>query len=440
LADTLEEDGNPESAFADSVPPGHVVASVKLDGMTPAETLSPRRATLAPASPASPTVNSEQAATSQASPEEGTRAEEATAAATPSTAAPNTGAALAGPSPSCDLSQGQWLQAPLLLNERCDASAAAIGPRIYLCGGQYDSYHGEEEGWVHERLTSLHLLDASPNEEEELQWGPPLREMDLPRNHATAAACEGMLYVCGGTDGSHSFNSCERYDPSKKRWAELAPMHHRREQLASVELDGKLYVMGGYDESKAFHYTSSTDRDGLSPRASEMEPKNMSSMESFDPSTGRWTEEPPMRARRRGATAGVLGGKIYVCGGMDQDGHRRDTERYDPETQEWTEVAAMSVRRTHAAGAVLDGRLVVCGGYDERDAEGGHVDHDICHDSMEAYDPVMDTWTLLPPMKAPRGGHVAVAVGHKLFVFGGCKDGCSPPTKGGEVFVLPVAV
>ena len=58
-------------------------------------------------------------------------------------------------------------------------------------------------------------------------------------------------------------------------------------------------------------------------------------------------------------------------------------------------------------------RIYVVGGYDDVTE----------FNTLDAYDPVADTWTSMPPMTLPRGGLAAVAVRDHLYVIGGGMEG-----------------
>jgi N-acetylneuraminic acid mutarotase len=60
--------------------------------------------------------------------------------------------------------------------------------------------------------------------------------------------------------------------------------------------------------------------------------------------------------------------------------------------------------------AVLNGRIY---------AVGGQTDCRAATASVEAYDPLSDTWTVQPPLPSERSGHVVAAVNGKLYAIGG---------------------
>jgi hypothetical protein len=59
----------------------------------------------------------------------------------------------------------------------------------------------------------------------------------------------------------------------------------------------------------------------------------------------------------------VLGGKLYVAGGIDDGGSRtNDLSVYDPVSNTWASKAPMSIYRQNGTGAAGGGRFFVMGG------------------------------------------------------------------------------
>ena len=125
-----------------------------------------------------------------------------------------------------------------------------------------------------------------------------------------------------------------------------------------------------------------------------------------------------MPVARSHHTATVVGGKIYVVGGVqvdpDEEGERAAAGRvdaYDPAADSWQQVAPMPTARSSHAAAVVDGNIYVMGGC--------LPGSELFSDALEAYDPVADTWTTLASLSPSRAYHAAAVVDGKLCVFGG---------------------
>ena len=141
---------------------------------------------------------------------------------------------------------------------------------------------------------------------------------------------------------------------------------------------------------------------------------------------------------RQNGAAGVLNGLLYVAGGDTKPAasftRTGSTQSYDPSTTTWTTLANMNVPRTLVAGDAAGGKFFVVGGVDT----GGNTSN-----AVEGYDPspscVPDPnqlppvtcpgtippigWTSYQAMNHARSRHRAVAIGTRLYVFGGDDSG-----------------
>lgn len=147
----------------------------------------------------------------------------------------------------------------------------------------------------------------------------------------------------------------------------------------------------------------------------------MNSAERFDPCTGEWTPLPPMKLKRNGSIAAMLGGRIFVCGGYSA--LHRVVEEYIPSQQRWDAtppVRKLNASRFMAASATLDGRLYIMGGED--------VDTGTVLDTVECLDPRRkkgdsDCEVLPYKLVVPRRYHAAASFADKdkkiLAVHGG---------------------
>eukprot|EP00438_Fugacium_kawagutii_P033305 Skav219634 [mRNA] locus=scaffold628:249122:249826:- [translate_table: standard] len=174
---------------------------------------------------------------------------------------------------------------------------------------------------------------------------------------------------------------------------------------------------------------------------------------------GSWETLPAMLKKREGHSATVFCGKLYVCGGLNdefaQDSGEESVhgtvECYDPTTGAWTHLPRMLTRRYYHACAAFQGRLYVCGGKspDKSGGEGQLA-------TVESFRPSERRWTQMPSMLQERSlqrAHFALkSVNSKLFAHGGscgttieCYEGrggfwieipSSSPTEGGTCMAL----
>lgn len=118
-----------------------------------------------------------------------------------------------------------------------------------------------------------------------------------------------------------------------------------------------------------------------------------------------------MPTERGGGAAAVLDGKIYVAGGRPP--HGSDFAVYDPVADTWKVLPALPTQRNHLGAAAIGGRILVVGGRFEAGFESDRTDR------LESFDPVSNTWTARAAMPRPRGGVNTVAALGCLHVFGG---------------------
>eukprot|EP00964_Phaeocystis_antarctica_P122109 scaffold85766_cov58-Phaeocystis_antarctica.AAC.2 len=260
-----------------------------------------------------------------------------------------------------------------------------FGPRlIYLVGGL------ERVGGVSRTMRAYDpLLDT---------WCE-FSSMATKRYSHAAAALGGKLYVMGGFDqnGSTALDQAEVYDPKADSWQPLPSMPSGRTCFAVAAVAGKVYTIGGENGD----YDSCFD-----------------TLEAYDLISGAWTRLASLPVARSHHAATVVGGKIYVMGGSlamsDHEDADEATDRvdvYDPAANSWQQMAAMPTPKSSHAAAVLGGKIYVTGGLLASTAE--------CMDALDVYDPAADTWTTLASLSQGRAYHASAVVKGKLCVFGG---------------------
>jgi Ca2+-binding RTX toxin-like protein len=142
----------------------------------------------------------------------------------------------------------------------------------------------------------------------------------------------------------------------------------------------------------------------------------------YDPDADSWTALAPAPHAHGDPAAGVIGGKLYVAGGLDAEGAvSASLDIYDPATDSWSTGAPMPTARSQAAGGTVDGKLYVIGG-----SNGSSLA------TVEAYDPVGNTWSSGTPLPEARHGLVAAGIGGLVYAAGGTAAGAA--TDALEVF------
>ncbi len=252
--------------------------------------------------------------------------------------------------------QGHWTTVDSMPTPRDEAASVVIDGKIYVQGGNGDSY-------------ALEVYD--PNTGNWQSRSTPTHN----RNGAVAVQMEGKMYLVGGG------GPIECYDPRTDSWTDLG-YGDQFSWGAGGLINGKLYYAAQYT-LREYDLATGTER-------------IVSGMPS-----GRWY-----------AAYGVIEGKLYVAGGESEGNGwaSNQLEIYDPATDSWSNGAAMPVNLTHAAGAVLDGRLYVVGGY---------FPPFVNSDQVYAYDPGSNTWSTEGTLPFARHGSSAVTLRGKLHVMGG---------------------
>lgn len=134
----------------------------------------------------------------------------------------------------------------------------------------------------------------------------------------------------------------------------------------------------------------------------------LDSVEQYDPATARWRFVAPMLQAFHHAAVASTGDAIYVIGGYPGAAFfpTSGVFRYDVAGDFWTTVADLPRPRGAAAAAAIDGKIYVAGGQPTLT-------------ELLVYDPATDQWRQLAPMPTPREHLAAAAFDGKLYVVGG---------------------
>ncbi len=218
-----------------------------------------------------------------------------------------------------------------------NASAAAIGPLIYVPGG----YDGQDQA-----IAALEVYDIRTD-----TWSVAA-PLPSPAFAYGLTAFEGRLYLYGGSSGVRYLNEVWIYDPTDDAWTAGTPMSSPRGFCAATALNDRIYVVGGYDGASESTLCEAYDpgREG----------------ESGSP----WQRKASLRAPRGGlAVVGAEGYLYAIGGGWTQ--YLGFSERYDPAQDTWTafESPVLGQWRTLGADAVpgLEGAVIhIIGGWSAR--------------------------------------------------------------------------
>jgi kelch-like protein 18 len=72
---------------------------------------------------------------------------------------------------------------------------------------------------------------------------------------------------------------------------------------------------------------------------------SLSTVEAFDPVSGRWAQAEPMSMLRSRVGVSVMRGKLYAIGGYNGTERLSTVEVFDPQHRSWNKVAPMHFKR-----------------------------------------------------------------------------------------------
>lgn len=214
---------------------------------------------------------------------------------------------------------------------------------------------------------------------------------------AGGIAIGDAMYVVGGKGSSGHSKQAYRYDTVGGTWSRVADLPGTAvENPAVTAANGKLYLFGG--STAAFSGA-------------------VAETWTYDPATNAWTRLPDMPTARGGATAQVLGGSVYVAGGMTADGASTAVvERFDLATGTWHPGPTMATARDNPGSAVVDGRLYVFGGRTR--LAGGQTPAPTLG-SVEMFDPATGAWSSRSSMPTARRTMATGVIDGRVILAGG---------------------
>ena len=236
---------------------------------------------------------------------------------------------------------------------RSNVSVSVVDGKIYAIGGSKTKKYQVPRGFGHEseELPTVEMYDLATD-----TWTQKA-DMPTPRKTKTCVV-DGKIYAIGGWSTANEqsqLETVEVYDPKKDTWAKAQSMNHARCSAAISVVNGEIYAVGGigwppnYDPSG--RYLSSL---------------YLSSVEMFNPKTNQWQERTKMSVPKAAHSTSVIDDKIYVIGGYFQEERKLNRlstiEVYDPTTDRWTQESDMLIGKFGHATEVVDGQIYIFGG------------------------------------------------------------------------------
>ena len=156
----------------------------------------------------------------------------------------------------------------------------------------------------------------------------------------------------------------------------------------------------------------------------------LAAVEAYKPSTNAWTKKASMPTPRYWLSTATVGGILYAIGGTSAPYPASfkplsTVEAYDPVTDTWTSKAEMPTPRYGLSISVVDGIIYAIGGTNS-DFIGLSI--------VETYDPVSDTWTSKTDMPTGRGWLSTSVAAGRIYVLGGFPDISFIPLSKVEVY------
>jgi N-acetylneuraminic acid mutarotase len=224
------------------------------------------------------------------------------------------------------------------------------------------------------------------------QWDS-LAPMSISRGHVVAAVLNGKIYVCGGWIGSTATNAVEEYDRVTNTWTNKSPMPTARYCSGIAVVNDLIYVIGGMDMSGSVFAT----------------------VEAYNPVMDTWETKTPMPLARFGPGCAVINDTIYAFGGSTAigGGSTNVNQCYDPVTDSWISKGSMNEDRYCLGGFEYGGKAYSVGGYD----------YHVYHTTVEAYEPVSNSWSYDTPMIYGRQSVAVGVLGEYVYVIGGWNNG-----------------
>jgi hypothetical protein len=272
------------------------------------------------------------------------------------------------------------------------------------------------------------VADTLTNPHQHAQPGSPSFPVAHPPRPALANAFRGEEAAGLSALGGALVAGMDDCEPGI--WMTRPPVPSARQEISTAVLNGEIFVIAGFNSAGASTNTVevynpttdtwrrvanlpiATNHNAAATAAGRLYAFAGTSNRTFryNPAADRWDEMAASRFNHGNTPAvGVIDDKIYVAGGDGPGASQTELEVYDPVLNTWTTLAPMRVPRNHTGGGVIDGKLYVVGGRPGAAAA----------TALEVYDPATNTWEFGPNMPTGRSGIGAAVVNDCLYVFGG---------------------
>uniref|UniRef100_A0A1A7WV15 Kelch-like 23 n=2 Tax=Iconisemion striatum TaxID=60296 RepID=A0A1A7WV15_9TELE len=242
-------------------------------------------------------------------------------------------------------------------------SSSLLGANIYVTGGYRTN--------TVEALDTVSIYNCDYDEWTE---GSP---MITARYYHCSVALHGCIYAIGGYRGGAPEQHTEFYDPLKKKWFPVAKMIQGVGNATACVMGDKIYVTGGH-----YGYRGSCTYEKI---------------QVYRPDVNEWSIVTLSPHPEYGLCSVSLHNRLYLVGGQTTVADCYDTER-----DEWRPISVMKERRMECGAVVINGCIYVTGGYSY--SKGTYLQ------SIEKYDPELDSWEIVGTLPSPVRSHGCVCV------------------------------
>jgi len=335
----------------------------------------------------------------------------------------------------------EWVRAPDLPEPRGHVSAIVLQGKIYALGGRLRHDTNPQD------MKSCHTFDPATG-----KWSA-IASLPYPRSHFECSTfiMNGRIVIAGGISNNSPFGTpgvadVTLYESALDTWIALPAMPQRLLSPVAALIGDKIVVTtGGLNNSTPVQTTTRIGILNNRWEVADKMPLALGDVASgilgdkllvvgdaqpatleYHLGTGKWNAKPTLPARPfpgRHHTAEVVGGKLYLLGGID--GESKDkTQIFDPKENRWTTGAKMPFAAGGCASAVIDDEIFVAGGI-----AGFAVTAQCAKYNVKA-----DQWTMLPPLKQAVQRASGGSDGSRFYVFGGTNAGDNAASRTVQVY------
>lgn len=300
--------------------------------------------------------------------------------------------------------QYTWTQKASMSIFRYCSSSFTIGNNSYVGTGYTSTASALNDWWKYDPSTNSWSQVAS---------------MTGPRSAAVAFAINGKGYCGMGLSSSGFLTDFYEYNPATNSWASKASFPAQgRYGSSSFAIGNTGYISCGNMGSASGPFSSQTY--------------------GYDATTNTWSQKASFPGMTRyGGRGATINNKGYVFGGINGTGTStsnffNDLWEYDAASNSWIQKMGINGNGRQYPSVFVLGNKLICGngihwtGYFE---------------SFEAYDPVTNSWSAVPPLPVieARWGASTFTIGNSGYVATGNKSFNNPTVVENDLWELSIS-